>query len=506
MSEQTKSPFQKFKELDTSSASKFILAIVVIAFAVVYGAAWLKALAFPRALEYEGTMLWAAQTLAAGQNIYDPTKLSQAPWAVITYPPLFLACAALLIKAIGPTFAALRVITIVSALVSTIFLYKLLRRSGCSPVCSAIAPAYFMGYSPPFLWSVIGRPDMLAVALSIVGFERLYTASTVEPTDKKNWLIPCVVAGVMFALACFAKQTSVVCLVSGALFLLWCKQLKHLLALLGSFAATFTPLVVATQLITGGFIQNITIFGKTPWDSEMLWRYIHFMNDGDSILIEISFVVLLYCFVFKKQSTTVPERIPYILFALSLAQMMYIMGLPGSNGNHAIFTLMALSWWIALKASTLRLPTAQAILLGSLSALPGLFIIVPSTIASLPAEPVSLDGTALADKLVLSEDPYNNFLSHSKPAMIDCAVFTSVWKNQPDKLSQIAQAVERQDFAAVIINCRDSEGKEKQFWPDSILTAVRQHYRSAGKTSGNGLCQVLWLPKSEPNREKIDPK
>ncbi len=281
----------------------------------------------------------------------------------------------------------------------------------------------------------------------------------------------------------------------GSTFLAWCRYYKSAAALALTAGSAGLALIVAAQSLTGGFLQSMQIFGKTPWDGVMLIRYLHFMSDDDVTRFELSFIVLLFCMVIRKQETTGPERLPYLLFALSLAQMLYIMGLPGSNGNHAIFTLMALSWWLALKAKTLSKPVGQIILLCSLIGAPGLIISVPHIISQLPANQMALTNLDLKDKLVLSEDPSLNILSHSKPAMVDCAVFTSVWLAHPEKLDEISKLVASKQLAAIVINCQDSRADGKYFWPASVLDTLRSHYVATGKVSGNGICQTIWLPK-----------
>jgi hypothetical protein len=401
--------------------------------------------------------------------------------------------AAALIKLAGPYFWCLRLVSMVSAIACALLLYRIMRLSGCSSVCAAIAPAFFLGFSPTFLWANIGRPDILAVALALGGFERVYTCY-LKGEDSSAWPTPCIVAGLLLSLSCYAKQTSIVCIATAFLFLLWTKRWRSAITCAVTFVLCFGILTGITQAITGGFIQNITIFGKTPWDSEILARYMHFMSDADQLRGEILLLVVLYCMFWKKQETSVPERLPYLFFGLSLAQMIYIMGLPGSNGNHAIFPLLALSWWLALKAQTLPKAAGRAVLISSLLAVPSLVFYLSSIVSPLPKDPKVLDSLDLRDKLVLSEDPYLNFLSHSQPAMIDCAVFTSVWKKSPDKLNALANSIKKKEFAAIIINCQDSKGGPQYFWPDTIPATVRENYHEAGKLSGEGICQTLWLP------------
>ncbi len=60
-----------------------------------------------------------------------------------------------------------------------------------------------------------------------------------------------LIAGLAFALACFAKQTSVVCLLTAVLFLIWCKSYR--------IAGVVTAASTALILILFGLGQVITV-------------------------------------------------------------------------------------------------------------------------------------------------------------------------------------------------------------------------------------------------------
>jgi len=473
-----------------------LLAVVLVGFAVAYGLSWYTVLRATNAIEYEGPMFWAANALAHGQNIYDPAKLISAPFQVITYPPVFMIFAAVLMKVFGPSYWCLRAVTIAAAIVSAFYLYRLLRLSGCAPWLAAIAPAYFMGFSPTFVWNNCGRPDCVATAFCLAGLERLYSAFQKHEEGKK-WMPSGVMAGILLALSCLSKQTAVVCAVSGLLFLIWNKRFK-LAAIIGAVIGGLGLLLSGiAQLITGGFAQNMMYFGQVRWQQDLLVQHLHFMSDGDIQRTELLFAVLLYCVIVRKQTTTVAERLPYVLFGISFLNAMYMLGLPDSNGNHAIFFFLAMSWWLALKCSTLPIAASRIVLLGSLLGLPFLANYFPAALAELPrTNDVLGRAVGLADKSVLSEDPYLNFLSASRPAMIDCAVFEAAWEaRQPERLKALEAAVARQEFAALIVNCTDLEGKSREIWPPDTVKVFKEHYKSSGNLSGNGICQQLMLPK-----------
>jgi len=472
-----------------------VLAIAVVVFCLLYAWSWYTVMRFSSAIEYEGPMFWAANALAHGQNIYDLARLTSPPWHVITYPPLFIGMAALLVKIFGPAFWCLRAVTIAAAIASVFLLYRLLRLSGCAPIVAAIAPAYFIGFSPTFVWNNCGRPDSVATAFCLAGLERLYSAFLQVEAGKK-WLPSAVMAGVLLALSCMSKQTSIVCTVSGLIFLVWCKRLPLAAIVAAVMAGSLVLMGGLAQLITGGFIQNMVYFGKVHWHYDLMTAHLHFMSDGDVLRCEILLAVLIYCIVGRKQTTSVPERLPYVLFGLAFLNMMYMLGLPDSNGNHAIFCLLALSWWLAWKCSTLPTIAARIVLLTSLVGVPFLFQYFPGTIAQLPQDPKVLQQVDLTDKLVLAEDPSLNLLSRSQPAMVDCAVFEAVWSAcEPERVKAFEQSIARRQFAALIVNCSDLDGTALMLWPPSTVKVMKDQYKSAGKLSGNGVCEQLMLPR-----------
>ncbi|HEY9714519.1 MAG TPA: glycosyltransferase family 39 protein [Chroococcales cyanobacterium] len=471
--------------------------VVVFAFVCVFVYSWKAALGFPFAIEYEGPMYWAVSQLAAGQNIYDLSQLSAFPYAVITYPPLFMLLSAVVFKLsiVGQAFTALRLVSVVATIISIYLFYRILRTDGCGVLEGIGGAAYFFGFTPVFLWANIGRPDALMVMFVLASMERFVTFRQSEQVSGgKGRLVDVALAGVLMALACFTKQTAIVGVASVCLFLLTVKKFKALFLYGGSFALLFAVLAGAAQMVSGGFIANMTIFGTTPWSQEMMWRYLHFMSDGDTYRMEILVVVLLYCLIFKKQNITETERLPYIFLAASFAQMMYMFGLPGSNGNHAILPFLAWSWWLALKLTTLPRLFKNVVVACSLLGIWTLAAMVPSIIAGMPKNDDVLQTVNWKDQLVLSEDPYINRLTESKPAMIDCAVFTSIWQRQPQRLVELRTEINDLMFAAIVINCQDVEGK-RFFWPPEVIDSIKQRYRPIGECNGNGLCQKVFVPK-----------
>lgn len=472
-----------------------LLALVVLGFALVYCFSWYAILNYQRSIEYEGTMWWAADALARGQNIYDPARLTAQPWQVITYPPLFMCCSAVLMKLFGSALWCIRAVSIFGAIASAFFLYRLLRLAECSPLISAIAPAFFLGFSPTFVWNNCGRPDGLATALCLAGLERLYSAF-LRAQDNKPYMAPGVVSGILLGMSCMTKQPCVVCLFTGLIFLLWCRRVRLAGIIAATCAATGAILCAITQLLTGGFLQNIAFFSKVHWEQDLLAEHLRFMSDSDVLRSEIILVILLYCVILRKQKTTVPERLPYVLFGVSFVYMIYLLGLPGSSGNHSIFFLLALSWWLALKCTTLPAAVGRIVLLSSLIGAPFLFMYFPSKIATLPVDSELIAKTDLKGKHVLSEDPYLNALTGSNEEMVDCAVFESVWQTQdPLGVKGIEDAAANHQYAALIVNCPDMEGTGRMIWSANTIDVFKKYYKFAGKMSGNGYCQQLLLPK-----------
>ena len=127
------------------------------------------ALTFPYPLNYgEGPLLDQAVRLANFENIYRP-GLSEPPFMVSNYPPLFPLVQAPLVWLFGPEFWYGRAISLASAAATTVFIALTTHALTRDRVASIAAGLTFPAIQYVAFWSSLVRVDSLALALSWAG-------------------------------------------------------------------------------------------------------------------------------------------------------------------------------------------------------------------------------------------------------------------------------------------------------------------------------------------------
>lgn len=160
--------------------------------------AWL-ALSEHRQLEYgEGPIVDQVERLARGENIYRP-DLSQPPFVISNYPPVFHLAQLPIRNLLGPGFLAGRLVSTIATLLTCFCLYVLARRLRASRLNSIAAVVLFA--SSPFIleWGVLNRVDPLALLFSVVAL-----LLALHRPGNVRWIIAAAIAS---SFAMFTRQT-----------------------------------------------------------------------------------------------------------------------------------------------------------------------------------------------------------------------------------------------------------------------------------------------------------
>ena len=157
----------------------------------------LSRLGYPFALEWlEGNSLVEVRRILSGQQLYTAPGVGYVPDG---YPPLFFAVGAVTARVLGPSYLALRLVSLVSSLACFALLAALVRRETGSLAAGAGASGLFAAtYFATGTWFDVARVDSLFLALSVAG---LYAARRM----RGPW--GAVAAGVLLALVVLTKQT-----------------------------------------------------------------------------------------------------------------------------------------------------------------------------------------------------------------------------------------------------------------------------------------------------------
>lgn len=147
----------------------------------------------------EGALLWQAQQLAQGRNIY--TTLDAAPYVVGTYPPVYLWVNSLLMNKENPSFTHGRVITWMSCLGICALLAVIIVMRTRNLMAAALAALLFLASYEVYQWIAYYRVDFLAIYLSLLGLAFIALSPQIAVS---RWLaVLCLVAGL------YTKQTTI---------------------------------------------------------------------------------------------------------------------------------------------------------------------------------------------------------------------------------------------------------------------------------------------------------
>jgi hypothetical protein len=225
-----------------------------------------QALAFPYQLDYgEGPILQIALRVARGGDMYPP--ITEPPYLIASYMPLYYLLSALGVKLTGPTFLFGRLLSLVGAVAIAIFAALIVWDHTKHRFSAFLAGGLILAMPHFMVWSTLMRVDVFALALSVVGFY-LFTRGR----------RPSGIA--FFALAPLARRTTVAAM--AAAFLAYAKQ-RGLRPAARAFAAQILAillLVAAAVLLTRGglyhqlYLHTATSVGKAwTWEQlrSLLW-------------------------------------------------------------------------------------------------------------------------------------------------------------------------------------------------------------------------------------------
>ena len=495
----------KLKPLYVAQAAALLLISGMIA--MIYTTCWGLAIRNPYAIEYEGHVLWACLQLAKGSNIYDLTALTQDPWSVVIYNPLYFAIGALLLKLFDMGFLPLRMLTMTAALVCFFSFGALLKRCRVSDFHMIIALVMFTGCLPVLHWSSVARVDLLGLALSVIALERFV----------KNW---CDTSGgehpklsiatvILSTLAFYSKQQYVVFMVATVVFALYKGQKRVALQYLAAYTLMCLAIAAALQALTGGYWAHLSYAAGLPWEWGTIKLFlIPFLLDPKTLATVI--IIITATFWHKhKVSNNLPtksqsiEALPAILLLCSILPALYTMGLRGAFHNHLLCGEFALFWLGALKLEKLPQNFATAAIFASAASLAPLldFTSAMAFCHGLRAdtkETITMLSQSCTDKpLLLTEDPSLAIFAGVKPAMVDATTILNIGALHPGQLDLLLQRLDQKAYGAVIINAHDANERKEQIWRAPVVKAILKNYSPAGKSGGNGMKQVVFLPNKQ---------
>jgi 4-amino-4-deoxy-L-arabinose transferase-like glycosyltransferase len=279
-------------------------------------------------LDYgEGPLLDQVLRLARFENIYS-ADLSQPPFTVANYPPLFVALQVPFAWLFGPAFWYGRLLAALAALVAalacglTVFALTGRRAGGVVSAVLLLSLPYILHWSP------LNRVDSLALGLSCAGLAVLARWHA-SPRGR-------VAAAILILAAIFTRQSYGLAAPLAAFVFLWRQQrLAAALRFAAVIAVAGLALLAALTLATGGgFFFNIVTANVNPFSWEPVERYTKEIAEHLAIVLA---GCGLFCLAGWFRGRAWWMIAPYALGATISA---ITVGKSGSNVNY-LFELMA---------------------------------------------------------------------------------------------------------------------------------------------------------------------
>ncbi|MFN8637614.1 MAG: hypothetical protein U0893_27490 [Chloroflexota bacterium] len=210
------------------------------------------------AIVYGQAMRWLHD-----EPLYQP--LNSAPYTVTAYMPLYYTLAAVGHVALGPSFLAGRLITLVASicLAATVGLLarQLTRNWWAAAIGSGLVLTLSFAGPPGPPWLAVYRVDAFGVALAVGAVTVLAGGASSGQLTYRRVLA----AGLLACLALLTKQTLAAATLAGGLWLL--EQDWRKAVLFG--AVVGLPVVLVSALFewwTGAFFQNVVTANLNPFD------------------------------------------------------------------------------------------------------------------------------------------------------------------------------------------------------------------------------------------------
>ncbi|MDH5558604.1 MAG: glycosyltransferase family 39 protein [Alphaproteobacteria bacterium] len=298
---------------------------------------------YPFDLDYaEGPILYQLAKLTAGESLYQP--VSQAPYTVSNYPPVYHYVVWLVNHIIGDSQIAGRIISLAGSLVSALLIFTLVRGAlhkaygvAHRNFAGLLAALYFLAHFTVIGWSAMMRVDTLALTFGLLGMQ-LFVLSLRYPS--LAWL-----CGLSFVLAAYTKPN----VMAAALATFGVGLLVARPQAIRAFAVTFTVglsvLAVVAVVTDGEFLRHVFLYNINEIRMDLFyWRMRETMawRTTDVLLLFFSLAWLGTWLVRRRRKG--PEAAPlpelsFILFGSYLAaSLINVLG-SAKNGSSVSYFL-----------------------------------------------------------------------------------------------------------------------------------------------------------------------
>lgn len=312
---------------------------------------------YPFDLDYaEGPVLYQLAALTAGEPLYQP--VSQAPYVVANYPPVFHYATWLMIGIVGDPLIAGRLVSLIGSLASGILIFTLVqgglhRDYGARTrrFAGLLAALFFLAHFTVIGWSALTRVDTLALAFGLLGMQ-LFVLSMRYPA--LVWFY-----GLAFVLAAYTKPNVIaagLATLGTGLLIARPQAVRAFAVAVAAGLVVLGALALATE---GEFLRHVFLYNLNEFRGELFYRRLKetlFWRTVDVLLLAAAAVWLLARLAGRLGNRAGGARLetPFTLFGFFLAAS--LINVIGSGKNGA-----SVSYFLEFEAATSLLVGALAV-------------------------------------------------------------------------------------------------------------------------------------------------
>jgi 4-amino-4-deoxy-L-arabinose transferase-like glycosyltransferase len=464
-------------------AALYILLILCIA-----GYFWtaVSIIMFPYSVDYgEAALLDQSRRILSHQALYK-VELSDPPYVISNYPPIFPVFQAGLSNLSGLSFLLCgRLISFFASLLSAIILASLARSITGNWLSSFFALGLFLGHPYVITWSALARVDSLALLFCLAALLILY-----HRWQSWTWLI---LSCFLLLAAIFTRQSYLLAGPLAALAWLWSRDRRRgivfSLFLLISSLVVFLGINIQTQ---GGFYINIVQANLNQYQFSRLAVMGEQLLLIWPVIIFVSFLYAAYVLT-KVGQPAFPQINPFVtsglwFFSIGAVISAVTVGKEGSDVNYFLELIAACSLWVALVAHKIlsQNPIRRGIyylIIGCqlIWLLAGILIFYRSTIGNRWARldwyrelAAEVQNTAPQGQ-ILSDDYLGMVVQAGQPIYYQPFEYgqlylAGIWDPEP-----LAQEIKSGLFPLIIIGGNTLE--KPCCWPPELIQAIREAYQ-----------------------------
>ncbi len=432
----------------------------------------------------EGLMVALADTEARGAPLYSP--LDQEPYVANIYPPVFATLMVVLRRPAGDLLTAGRWLSLTGALLAALGLVWTVMVMTHGPVfprmLGGVAAALIFLNDPETLyWGCAARVDVLGL-----GFEVLGLAVLLSRPHRGTWN---AAALALFLLAGFTKQSLVAGAVAGLVTLFFLDR-ERALRLTMLFAAVGALLLGGLVLATRGLAwEHLVVANHITWSPRLVlyWWNVFLLRHWAIVGLAAISVFLLLRF---PQTANPKTRGAVIFLFLALAASL-TSGRLGSNTNHLMEALAALSLVVGVALATLVARSGRTALILLIPAFLGFFptrggLRLPAETGAWWMGPGAEAHHGAAQLIeALGKVPGDILSSHlalapltGKPLLYQTAVMAELAKRGLWDPSPLVHRIRDKTFSVIVLDepIEDIDPANDVRFPPAVLVAIRENY------------------------------